>query len=169
MHPSARHVADALRERGVTGQVRELPDPAPTAATAAAQLGCEVGAIANSLVFSADGAPLLVLTSGAHRVDTARAAVLVGAARVKRADPEFVREATGQVIGGVAPVGHPAPLRTLVDQWLGAYDVVWAAAGHRTRCSPPRSPSWCGSPAAIPADVGAAGPADAAPPGRAAR
>src|SRR5215468_11283234 len=100
MHSSARHVADALRERGVTGQVRELPDPAPTAATAAAQLGCEVGAIANSLVFSADGAPLLVLTSGAHRVDTAKVAALVGAGRVKRADPEFVRAATGQVIGG---------------------------------------------------------------------
>ena len=91
----------------MTGQVRELPDPAPTAVTAAAQLGCEVGAIANSLVFSADGAPLLVLTSGAHRVDTGKVAVLVGAGRVKRADPEFVREATGQVIGGVAPVGHP--------------------------------------------------------------
>src|SRR5438876_333183 len=105
MHPSARHVTDVLRERGVTGQVRELPDPAPTAATAAAQLGCEVGAIANSLVFSADGGPLLVLTSGAHRVDTGKVAALVGAGRVKRADPEFVREATGQVIGGVAAAG----------------------------------------------------------------
>src|SRR6184192_1022162 len=107
MHPSARHVADVLRELGVTGQVRELPEPAPTAVTAARQLGCEVGAIANSLVFNADGAPLLVLTSGAHRVDTGKVAGLVGAARVKRADPEFVREATGQVIGGVAPAGHP--------------------------------------------------------------
>src|SRR6266851_3594415 len=102
MHPSAVNVADALRALGVAGQVRELPEPAPTAATAAAQLGCEVGAIANSLVFSADGAPLLVLTSGPHRVDTGR----------------------------VAPVGHPAPLRTLVDQTLGSYDVIWAAAGH---------------------------------------
>ena len=118
-----------LRELGVTGQVRELPEPAPTAITAAGQLGCEVGAIANSLVFSADGAPLLVLTSGAHRVDTGKVAGLVGAARVRRADPEFVREATGQVIGGVAPVGHPRPLRTLVDQWLRSYDVVWAAGG----------------------------------------
>ena len=130
MHPSARHVADVLRERGVTGQVRELPEPAPTAVTAARQLGCEVGAIANSLVFNADGAPLLVLTSGAHRVDTGRVAALVGADKVKRADPEFVRQSTGQVIGGVAPVGHPAPLRTLVDTELGCYDVVWAAAGH---------------------------------------
>src|SRR6516165_5676058 len=125
MHPTAIKVAGVLRELGVTGDIRELPEPAPTAATAAAQLGCEVGAIANSLVFNADGAPLLVLTSGAHRVAT-----LVGADKVKRADPEFVRQSTGQVIGGVAPVGHPAPLRTLVDTELGSYDVVWAAAGH---------------------------------------
>jgi prolyl-tRNA editing enzyme YbaK/EbsC (Cys-tRNA(Pro) deacylase) len=129
MHPSAVNVADALRALGVVGQVRELPEPAPTAATAAAQLGCEVGAIANSLVFSADGAPLLVLTSGAHRVDTGKVAALLSVAAVKRADPEFVRAATGQVIGGVAPVGHPQPLRTLVDRWLEKYDVVWAAAG----------------------------------------
>jgi prolyl-tRNA editing enzyme YbaK/EbsC (Cys-tRNA(Pro) deacylase) len=130
MHPSAEKVASVLRELGVPGEVRELPEPAPTAAAAAAQLGCEVGAIANSLVFNADGAPLLVLTSGAHRVDTATVAALVGAATVKRADPEFVRQATGQVIGGVAPVGHPAPLRTLVDTWLEPQDVVWAAGGH---------------------------------------
>src|SRR6266568_1320667 len=106
MHPSAVKVAAVLRERGVPGEVRELPEPAPTAATAAAQLGCELGAIANSLVFNADGAPLLVLTSGAHRVDTGRVAALVGADKVKRADPEFVRASTGQVIGGVAPAGH---------------------------------------------------------------
>jgi prolyl-tRNA editing enzyme YbaK/EbsC (Cys-tRNA(Pro) deacylase) len=130
MHPSAIKVAGILRGLGVPGEVRELPEPAPTAATAAAQLGCKVGAIANSLVFSADGAPLLVLTSGAHRVDTARVAALIGAAAVRRADPEFVRQSTGQVIGGVAPVGHPEPLRTLVDTWLEPYDVVWAAAGH---------------------------------------
>jgi prolyl-tRNA editing enzyme YbaK/EbsC (Cys-tRNA(Pro) deacylase) len=130
MHPSAEKVASVLREFGVPGEVRELPDPAPTAAAAAAQLGCEVGAIANSLVFNADGAPLLVLTSGAHRVDTARVAALIGAASVTRADPEFVRQSTGQAIGGVAPVGHPAPLRTLVDTWLEPYGVVWAAGGH---------------------------------------
>ena len=130
MHPSAEKVASALRELGVTGEVRELPEAAPTAAAAAAQLGCEVGAIANSLVFSADGAALLVLTSGAHRVDTGRVAGLVGASSVKRADPDFVYAATGQRIGGVAPVGHPQPLRTLVDTWLERYRVVWAAAGH---------------------------------------
>jgi prolyl-tRNA editing enzyme YbaK/EbsC (Cys-tRNA(Pro) deacylase) len=122
--------AGVLRDLGVPGQVRELPGPAPTAATAAAQLGCEVGAIANSLVFNADGAPLLVMTSGAHRVDTAGVAALIGAGSVRRADAGFVRTSTGQAIGGVAPVGHPAPIRTLVDTWLEKYDVVWAAAGH---------------------------------------
>src|SRR5579863_3666120 len=122
--------AAVLRSLDVAGSVRELPEPAPTAATAAAQLGCEVGAIANSLIFSADGAPLLVMTSGAHRVDTARVAALTGASVVARADARSVREWTGQAIGGVAPVGHPAPIRTLVDVWLDKYDEVWAAAGH---------------------------------------
>ena len=111
-----------------------LPDAVTTAATAAAALGVEVGQIANSLVFEmtgADGdvAPLLVLTSGAHRVDTGKVAALVGATRVRRASPDFVRAATGQAIGGVAPVGHPAPVRTLVDRALEAYDEVWAAGG----------------------------------------
>ncbi len=130
MHPSTVKVAAALRARGVAGQVTELPEPAPTAASAAAQLGCDVGAIANSLVFRAGGGPLLVLTSGAHRVDTGRVAALLGTGPVRRADPDFVRASTGQVIGGVAPVGHPQPLRTVVDVWLDKYDVVWAAAGH---------------------------------------
>jgi prolyl-tRNA editing enzyme YbaK/EbsC (Cys-tRNA(Pro) deacylase) len=130
MHPNAELVAASLRERGAAGQIVELPEAAPTAAAAAAQLGCAVGAIANSLIFAADGAPLLVLTSGAHRVDTTKVARLVGASKVRRATPEFVREATGQPIGGVAPVGHPAPIRTLVDIWLDDHDVVWAAGGH---------------------------------------
>ncbi len=119
-----------LRDLGVAGEVIELPESAPTAAAAAAQLGCELGAIANSLVFSADGAPLLVMTSGAHRVDVAKVARLTGAAEVRRAQARSVREWTGQVIGGVAPVGHPSPIRTLVDEWLDKYDVVWAAGGH---------------------------------------
>ena len=130
MHRNAQHVASALSALGVPGQVRELAEPAPSAATAAAQLGCDVGAIANSLVFSADGAPLLVLTSGAHRVDTAKVAAELGVTKVGRADAEFVHAATGQRIGGVAPVGHPEPIRTLVDTDLAAYDVIWAAAGH---------------------------------------
>ncbi|GAA3802675.1 YbaK/EbsC family protein [Sphaerisporangium flaviroseum] len=123
-------VSEALRESGATGEVVILTESAPTAATAAAQLGCEVGAIANSLIFDADGEPLLVLTSGAHRVDTGLIARLVGVSKVRRATPEFVKAATGQTIGGVAPVGHPAPVRTLVDTWLSKHSVVWAAAGH---------------------------------------
>jgi prolyl-tRNA editing enzyme YbaK/EbsC (Cys-tRNA(Pro) deacylase) len=130
MHRNAEHVASALRALGVPGEVRELPEPAPTAATAAAQLGCEVGAIANSLVFSADAQPLLILTSGAHRVNTAKVAAEVGVEKLGRADPDFVYASTGQRIGGVAPVGHPRPIRTLVDIALAEYDVVWAAAGH---------------------------------------
>ncbi|MFB4299372.1 YbaK/EbsC family protein [Actinomadura sp. NTSP31] len=129
MHPNVERVAAALREHGAAGEIIELPDSARTAQAAADQLGCEVGAIANSLVFDADGAPLLVMTSGAHRVDTGKVALLVGAEKVRRASPEFVREATGQTIGGVAPVGHPAPIRTLVDVWLDKYDEVWAAGG----------------------------------------
>ena len=130
MHPSAMNVASALRALGVPGQVTELAEPAPTAAAAAAQLGCEVGAIANSLVFSADGEPLLILTSGAHRVDTGKVAAQLGVAAIRRADPAFVRASTGQAIGGVAPVGHPQPIPTLIDTWLRSHEVVWAAAGH---------------------------------------
>ena len=130
MHESAKGVARELAALGVAGQVRELPDPAPTAATAAAQLGCAVGAIANSLVFAADGAPLLVLTSGAHRVNTAKVGAELGVGELRRATPDFVYGSTGQRIGGVAPVGHPRPITTLVDTALRGYDTVWAAAGH---------------------------------------
>src|ERR1700749_2306739 len=157
MHPSAEKVAGTLQALGVPGPVRELPEPAPTAATAAAQLGCEVGAIANSLVFTADDVPLLILTSGAHRVDTGRVAALLGAARVRRASPEVVRAATGQVIGGVAPVGHPAPLRTLVDPWLDKYDEVWAAAGHAHTVFPTSFAELVRITAGTPADIGAGG------------
>lgn len=130
MHPSVDRVVSALAAAGHPADVRVLEDSARTAAEATAALWCDVGAIASSLVFSADGAPLLVLTSGAHRVDTERVAALVGAASVGRAPAALVRDVTGFAIGGVAPVGHPAPLRTLVDVDLGRFDVVWAAAGH---------------------------------------
>ncbi|MFF2953801.1 YbaK/EbsC family protein [Kitasatospora sp. NPDC057965] len=126
----SRAVADALAAAGLPGEIRVLPDSARTAAAAAAALGCEVGAIANSLVFVCDGAPLLVMTSGAHRVDTAYLAGELGTGPITRAGAAQVREATGQAIGGVAPVGHPAPLRTVVDTALAGYDLLWAAAGH---------------------------------------
>jgi prolyl-tRNA editing enzyme YbaK/EbsC (Cys-tRNA(Pro) deacylase) len=146
--------ARVLRNLGVAAQVRELPEPAPTAATAAAQLGCEVRAIANSLIFSADGAPLLVMTSGAHRVETARVAALVGVSSVTRAHARSVREWTGQAIGGVAPVGHPAPIRTLVDTWLESCDVVWAAAGHPHTVFPTSFAELIRITGGTPADVG---------------
>ena len=128
MSPVDRVLA-ALAGAGVAAEVRTFDQPVPTAAAAAEALGVEVGAIANSLVFAADGEPLLVLTSGAHRVDTGKVAALVGAARVRRATPGFVLAATGQEVGGVAPVGHPAPLRTVVDVDLAAHPRLWAGGG----------------------------------------
>lgn len=123
---------DVLAAAGLAGAaaMRVLDDDVRTAAQAAAALGVEVGAIANSLVFDADGTPLLALTSGAHRADTETLATLTGARRVRKADPDFVRAHTGQPIGGVAPVGHPAPIRTFVDVALRQHPVVWAAGGH---------------------------------------
>jgi prolyl-tRNA editing enzyme YbaK/EbsC (Cys-tRNA(Pro) deacylase) len=135
MHPNVRTVQDALVAVDTTngdGQpsiIRVLPDAVSTAIAAAAALGVEVGQIANSLIFSADGEPVLVLTSGAHRVDTAKVAAILGVTALKRATPDFVREHTGQAIGGVAPLGHPKQLRTLVDTALASYGEVWAAGG----------------------------------------
>ena len=121
---------DVLRARDGGGEVVVLPASVHTAALAAQALGCEVGAIANSLLFDADGSPVLVLTSGAHRVDTAKVAETIGVPALRRARPEFVREHTGQVIGGVSPIGHPTAVPTYIDPWLRRHDVVWAAAGH---------------------------------------
>ncbi|MBO0877506.1 MAG: YbaK/EbsC family protein [Pseudonocardia sp.] len=110
--------------------MRVLPDAVSTARAAADALGVQVGQIANSLVFRTDGGEaLLVLASGAHRVDTGKLAAELGLDEISRADPAFVRAATGQVIGGVAPVGHPCRLRTVVDTALADYDEVWAAGG----------------------------------------
>ncbi|WP_460461394.1 YbaK/EbsC family protein [Angustibacter peucedani] len=146
-HAAVTRVTETLAGLGVRGQVRVLDDAARTAQAAAEQLGVEVGQIANSLVFvgvaavtdpdagrhvrDGDGSePLLVMTSGAHRVDTHKVADLLGLADLQRATPEIVRAATGFAIGGVAPVGHLVPVRTFVDVALSRYDVVWAAAGH---------------------------------------
>jgi prolyl-tRNA editing enzyme YbaK/EbsC (Cys-tRNA(Pro) deacylase) len=134
-HPNVRAVqealdcADAADGSGRPSKIRILPEAVHTAALAAAALGVEVGQIANSLIFSADGDPLLVLTSGAHRVDTKLVARALGVSRLDRATPDFVREHTGQVIGGVAPLGHPKPVRTLVDKTLSGYAEIWAAGG----------------------------------------
>ncbi|MDT7686253.1 MAG: hypothetical protein QOG57_6563, partial [Pseudonocardiales bacterium] len=131
-HPNIRAVVAALRAGGAEAsgaRMRVLPDAVSTARAAAEALGVQVGQIANSLIFEADGQPLLVLASGAHRVDTGKLAAQLGIQAVRRADPKFVRAATGQVIGGVAPLGHPTPLRTVVDTALASYDEVWAAGG----------------------------------------
>jgi len=122
------------------GRIVVLPDSVHTAQLAADALGCEVGAIANSLLFAAqpsdgtgdgtDDEPVLILTSGAHRVDTDKVAADIGVQRLKRAKPEFVRRHTGQVIGGVSPIAHPTRIRTFLDPTLREHDVVWAAAGH---------------------------------------
>ena len=154
-HPSVVRVTARLAELGAGGQVRTLDDAARTAAQAAAQLGIEVAQIANSLVFAADGAPLLVMASGGHRVDTAKVAAIVGATSVDRASPEFVREHTGFAIGGVAPVAHPEPLRTLVDTELERYDEVWAAAGHPHTVFPTTYTELLRITGGEPADVGA--------------
>lgn len=127
-HPSITRFRDALTAAGGTGEIRVLPDSVHTAALAAEALGCEVGAIANSLLFDGGGRPVLILTSGAHRVDTALVAETIGA--LTRADKDFVRTHTGQVIGGVSPIAHPAPIPTFIDPWLREHAVVWAAAGH---------------------------------------
>jgi prolyl-tRNA editing enzyme YbaK/EbsC (Cys-tRNA(Pro) deacylase) len=136
-HPAVTRVRGALAEHGARGRIVVLDEHARTAAAAADQLAVTVAQIANSLIFavpdpSAAGGrrALLVLTSGAHRVDTAKVAALVGAPRLDRADADFVRERTGFAIGGVAPVGHLTPVQTLVDSALAEHAQVWAAAGH---------------------------------------
>jgi prolyl-tRNA editing enzyme YbaK/EbsC (Cys-tRNA(Pro) deacylase) len=122
-------VHEHLRAAGATGEIKVLNAPVPTAAAAADALGCDTGAIANSLVFETDGEALLVLASGAHRVHTGRLARRLGTGKIRQATPDFVLAHTGQAVGGVAPVGHPEPLRTVVDEALAAYQVVWAGAG----------------------------------------
>jgi prolyl-tRNA editing enzyme YbaK/EbsC (Cys-tRNA(Pro) deacylase) len=131
-HTAVDQVRSALQAAGAAGaadRIHWFDDVATTAAAAAQALGVETGAIANSLVFTLDGEPLLVLTSGAHRVDTEFLGQRLGG-HVGRAPKELVKEATGQVIGGVAPLGHPAPVRTVVDTALASFAEVWAAAGH---------------------------------------
>jgi prolyl-tRNA editing enzyme YbaK/EbsC (Cys-tRNA(Pro) deacylase) len=136
-HPNIRAVQEALdaagvrTARGEPSRVTILDDGVHTAAAAAAALGVEVGQIANSLVFEADGEPLLVMTSGAHRVDVPHLAAELGVTRLGRATPEFVRLHTGQAIGGVAPVhpGRPGQMRTVIDTMLFGYEEIWTAAG----------------------------------------
>jgi len=131
MDEAAEQVAKTLQNMNAIGKVVEFTTPMPTAAHAAAQLGCPIGAIANSLVFTFDDEPLLVIASGAHRVDLDKIASLLELPKPRRASKEFVLEHTGQPVGGVAPIGHPRPIRTVIDTALGEYNRVWAGAGSK--------------------------------------
>ena len=131
-HPAVERVRAALFEFGITPEITILSDSARSAKEAAAGLGIEVGQVCSSLIFTLGDStePLLILTSGRHRVDTDLVANNLGVSHLGRADADIVRSATGFAIGGVSPVAHPAPLRTIIDLALNDYDVVWAAAGH---------------------------------------
>ena len=125
----AQRVEAALRERGYTGTVLELKESTRSAAEAAHAVGCDVARIVKSLVFrTSPGVPVLVLTSGANRVNESALGERIGE-QLGRADADFVREHTGFAIGGVPPLGHPISLRTLIDQDLMTHVTVWAAAG----------------------------------------
>jgi len=126
---SAQRVAEAARAAGLEIEVREFPEGTRTADDAARAIGVDVGQIVKSLVFMADGHPVLCLVSGLNRVDGARLAVLTGASQVRRAGADEVERATGFAIGGVPPLGHAHPLPVYCDRDLLAFDTVWAAAG----------------------------------------
>lgn len=129
LSPSARRVQDALAASGVVTTITEYDVPARTAAEAANVLGCAVGQIAKSLVFrAASGTPVLVIASGANRVDEAKVAALAGEA-IGKADAAFVRAATGYAIGGIPPLGHETPMWTFIDRNLLQYATVYAAGG----------------------------------------
>jgi prolyl-tRNA editing enzyme YbaK/EbsC (Cys-tRNA(Pro) deacylase) len=129
--PTVRRVQEALQALGLGHEIVDLGLSARTAADAASAVGCRVDQIVKSLVFRLreSGRPLLVVTSGAHRVDEAKVGALVGEP-LERADAAFVRAQTGFAIGGVAPIGHTGPVVTLIDEHLLVFPEIWAAAGH---------------------------------------
>ena len=135
MDARAERFAARLAERGIVVEPREMDDSTHTAAQAAAALGCGVEAIVKSLLFLRDDEPVLVLASGPNRVDTALVGALVGG-EVLMADAKRVKQETGSSIGGVPPLGHPAPLRTVMDETLLRLPVVWAAAASATSVFP---------------------------------
>jgi prolyl-tRNA editing enzyme YbaK/EbsC (Cys-tRNA(Pro) deacylase) len=152
---SVIRVREALSQAGATGDIRHLDESARTAKEAAAALGIQVGQIASSLVFMAAGEPLLIIASGSHRVDTSKVAAILGVAELDKASADDVRAATGFAIGGVAPLGHPAPIRTIVDVDLGNFDEVWAAGGHPHYVFPTTFDELLRITGGTPADVGA--------------
>jgi prolyl-tRNA editing enzyme YbaK/EbsC (Cys-tRNA(Pro) deacylase) len=129
LSPTAQRVQDALNMAGVAASIVEYDVPARTSAEAAAVLGCSVAQIAKSLVFrAASGAPVLVIASGANRVDEAKVSALIGES-IGRAGPAFVRDRTGYAIGGIPPLGHTNALKTLIDRDLLEYNCIYAAGG----------------------------------------
>ena len=130
-NPSVQRVSAKLKELGIKGEVHVLSDSARTAQEAADALGILVGQVASSIVFKLDDeSPLLVITSGRHRVDTKLVAEKLGITKLHRVDADYVKEKSGFSIGGVSPVGWINPATILIDEALNEYDVVWAAAGH---------------------------------------
>ena len=129
LHPGLARVLAAAASAGLPIEVERFPEGTRTAADAARAVGCNVAQIVKSLVFIADGEPVIALVSGADRLDPARLAAAVGATVVRRADGDEVRAATGFAIGGVPPIGHVRPLTIVMDERLLAHDLVWAAAG----------------------------------------
>ena len=130
-NPSVQRVSAKLKELDVKGEVHVLSDSARTAQEAADALGILVGQVASSIVFKLDDeSPLLVITSGRHRVDTKLFAEKLGVAKLHRVDADYVKEKSGFSIGGVSPVGWVNPATILIDEALNDYEVVWAAAGH---------------------------------------
>lgn len=128
---AVKRVIAALAEHGLTGEIKVLSDSARTAQEAATALGIEVGQIASSLIFKLpDDSPLLIITSGRHRVDTDLVAKNLGIEKLGRVDADYVKEKSGFSIGGVAPTGWVSPATILIDQALNDCQVVWAAAGH---------------------------------------
>lgn len=130
--PSTQRVADAARDLGLSIAVREFPAGTRTAEDAARAIGADVGQIVKSLVFVADGRPVICLVSGRNRLDAARLEELAGAGEVSRADADTVRQATGFAVGGVPPFGHRNRIPVYLDRDLLSYESVWAAAGTPT-------------------------------------
>ena len=157
--PRVAAVATLLAEAGAAGRVVELSGTVGTAAEAATELGVPLGAVADSLVFDVDGAPLLILVSGAHRVDVMKVAALLGVPRVRPAAADFVHRHTGQPIGAIAPIGHPGPIGTLVDIELARHDRVWAGAGHPRAVFPTSYAELLRLTGGTPAEVGGETPA----------
>ena len=147
--PTAQRVQDALAAAGIAATVTEHAVPARTSAEAAVVLRCDVGQIAKSLVFrAASGAPVLVIASGAHRVDEGRVAALAGEP-IGKADAAFVRQVTGYAIGGIPPLAHAQRLRTFVDRNLLAFQTLFTLQGApRTHCFRSRRRTSCASRAA---------------------